>query len=45
MTADHSVLQMGCSVKVGQLAEEREAVVDFVAGELLQDARCQNARR
>ena len=44
ITASHSVPGMepclepriGCSVKVGQLTEESETVVDFVAGELLQ---------
>src|ERR1019366_9270875 len=28
--------RMGCSVKVGQLAEEGEAVIDFLARELLE---------
>src|SRR5271157_6404423 len=32
----HSTREMGLSVKVGQLAKEDEAVVDLLAGELLQ---------
>src|SRR5258708_40140240 len=28
--------RIGCSVKVGQLTEERKAVIDFLARELLQ---------
>ena len=36
-TASHSALRrIGCSVKVRQLAEEVEAVVDLLARELLQ---------
>ena len=37
--------RMGCSVKVGQLAEEGEAVVDLLAGELLEALGAESLHR